>query len=186
MILCRLRKRAGGLVIFLLAFASATAFAQAADAVTRMEMWTAIVSTVGGGVVLGAGLLAWILGRDREQTREGVELVIRSNERLADQIEKAMAALTHHDENPYAHPIGSATRLAPLTVSIGELDTKVDVLAEKLDRLIWDHDRIQSAEGDVCSALRELRNRDPKDSPHPRRGGDPHGFDGTALRGKKK
>ena len=185
MIFCRLRQKAGGLVIFFLAFGSATALAQAADVITRMEMWTAIVSTVGGGIVLGAGLLAWILSRDREQTREGVDLVIRSNERLADQIEKAMVALVHHDENPYAHPIGSATRLAPLEASIGAMDTKVDALTEKLDRLIWEHNSIQATEGDVCAALRELRHRDPKDSPHPRRQSDPVGFDGTGLRGKK-
>jgi len=64
------------------------------------------------------------------------------------------------------------------------IETKVDEIGLKLHDLIRDHNRIQSQEGDICTALADLRRRDPKDSPHQRRAGD-SADDYTPLRGKQ-
>ena len=177
----RLHFRAPVILSALMLLGASALGAQATQAVTRSEMEAFVFAMIGtaAAVVFGSFwvLMNALVGRVERSLSASVT-------RLEGAVATATAALATHDESPHAHPVGSAARLLPLTSSIDALDVKVDALTEKLDKLIWDHDRIQATEGEVCNALRELRHRDPKDSPHPRRGSDPSEFDGTRLRGR--
>jgi hypothetical protein len=65
------------------------------------------------------------------------------------------------------------------------IEAKLGDVFISLHDLIRDHNRIQATEGSICTALSELRKRDPADSPNPRRLSDPDGTDFRAgYRGK--
>jgi flagellar biosynthesis/type III secretory pathway M-ring protein FliF/YscJ len=130
-----------------------------------------------GAAVATSIAATWVLmaGYERRQDARHAETM------------KALATaanrLQMHDADPAAHFAAGEHNHRPMNEQADRLETKVDQIGLDLHDLIRDHKRIQETEGSVCDALAELRRRDPKDSPHPRRKDDSRD-DYTALRGK--
>jgi hypothetical protein len=102
---------------------------------------------------------------------------------MKDSLGKVAAALASHDTNPFAHGPASEHNHGPMNAQMDRIEAQGEATAKLLNDLIRDHNRIQEEESAICSALAELRKRDPADSPKPRRAGD-SGTDYTPLRGR--
>ena len=166
----RLRLRAGLYLSALLAFVGVSLAAQATQTVTRSEMEAFVYSTmaVAGLATLGggAGVIAWILARDRSLQREHLAQIITAISELATGLNRAVRALEQHDDDPYAHRAASEHNHGPM-------DKKLDALDRKVDAILLD------CEGRACSG------RDPSASPSRRRATDPDGADHTPERGSR-
>lgn len=144
---------------------------------TWPEISLAIWLRYGAAVATSIGA-TWVLlaGYERRQDARHAETM------------KALAVaadkLRMHDEAPGAHLAASQHNHGPMNEQSDRIEGKVDDISLRLHDLIRDHNRIQEQEGEVCHALAELRRRDPKDSPKPRRKDD-SGDDYTPLGGKK-
>lgn len=179
----KMRVRAGLYMSILLTFTgcavTAHAQQQVAAGITHAEMRAFVYSTlaIAGLAVVGgvAGILAWVLARDRDLQRQAQRETISRLEaaliEIAAGLGKAIRALEDHNDSPYAHPSASEHNHAPM-------NAQMDAIEGKLDQLIEEHREINAG----CY-LQSHRN--PKDSPHPKREGDPAGFDGRPLRGNK-
>jgi len=178
-VIVTLRQRAGAVMLGLAAFLSLTAAAQGVAYVTREEMrefvWTAIASVGLGAILIGAGLIAWIMQRDRSLQQASIDLVVAATDRLTDKIELAIGMLARHNEDPLAHTAASEHNHGPM-------NAQIDRIEEKLDSLIMEHRVIRGAEDEVCAALRDLRRRNPAEPPKVKRADD-SGDDYTPLRG---
>lgn len=170
----RLRRRAGAVLLGLGAFVSLTAAAQLPVYVTRDDMqayvWTVLASVAVGTVLVGAGLLAWIMQRDRSLQQASIDLVIAATERLAVQIESAVGALAAHNADPLSHRAASEHNHGPMMEQTSRIE-------EKLDSLILEHRVIRGQEDEVCSALKALRTQ-------AKRATDPADVDVERLRGR--
>lgn len=166
----RLRLRAGLYLSVLLAFAGVSLAAQATQAVTRSEMEAFVYSTLAVAALAtltgGAGILAWILARDRSLQREHLAQIITAISELETGLNGAIKALATHDDDPYAHRAASEHNHGPM-------DKKLDALDRKVDAILLD------CEGRACSG------RDPSASPSRRRATDPDGADHTPERGSR-
>lgn len=164
----RLRLRTPVYVSACLLLAGLTLGAQGTQAVTRSEMESFVLMTIGGaGAVMFAAfwiLLNALVGRI-ERT------LTKSISELSENQARGFDALRWHDESPHAHRTASEHNHAPMEAQMNEIE-------QKLDRLIREHELINAG----CPI--EAR-RDPADSPHPRRDGDPEAFDGRGLRGRQ-
>lgn len=166
----RLRLRAGLYLSVLLAFAGVSLAAQATQAVTRSEMEAFVYSTLAVAALAtltgGAGILAWILARDRSLQREHLAQIITAISELETGLNGAIKALATHDDDPYAHRAASEHNHCPMDKKLDELDRKVDAI-------------LLDCEGRACSG------RDPSASPSRRRATDPDGADHTPERGSR-
>lgn len=175
-----MRQRAGAVLLGLAAFLSLTAAAQGVAFVTREEMrefvWVSIASVGIGAILIGAGLIAWIMQRDRSLQQASIDLVIAATDRLADQIEAAIGALARHNEDPRAHTAASEHNHAPMNKQTARIE-------EKLDQLLMEHRIIRGSEDEVCALVRMMAKRVPNESQKPKRASD-SGDDYTPLRGK--
>lgn len=180
MILCRLRSR---ISIFVSAFLMLGAVALAVDASpatephpTWPEISLAIWLRYGAAVATSIGA-TWVLlaGYERRQDARHTE-AMRAIATAADQ-------LRLHNEDKAAHPAASHYNHEPMNEQADRIESKVEAIGLVLHDLKRDHDRIQCEEGEICTALAELRKRNPADSPRTRRDVDPPGFDGRPLRG---
>jgi len=180
MILCRLRARvpvylSAGLMLLAVSLA-VDAAPDATPPLTWSEISLAIWVRYGAAVATSIAA-TWVLmaGYERRQDARHAETM------------KALATaadrLRLHNEDEGAHLAASRHNHGPMNEQADRLETKVDQIGLDLHDLIRDHKRIQETEGSVCEALHELRQRDPKASPHPRRKTD-SGTDYTPLRGK--
>jgi len=117
----RLRRRARVVLAVLAALSCAPVAGQVVRDVVGIEVkwyvWAAILTTVGSGVLLGAGFFAWILSRDREQTHALVGLSTKATDRLADRMEEALLHLAAHNEDKAAH----SAALSEIRVSLATL-----------------------------------------------------------------
>lgn len=163
----RIHQRAGAILLGLLAFVSLTGAAQTVAYVTRSEMegyvWGVLLSAGVGTVLIGAGLLAWIMSRDRALQQSSIDLVIAATERLADQIENAVGMLAAHNGDALAHTAASEHNHAPILAQLDRIETQGQTTAAALHDLRRDHDRINA----MCA-----QRRDPEDSPYPKRASD--------------
>ena len=162
---------------------SLTAVAQAVkvDYVTVGEMHRFVVTSFlgGAGTILGGLAIVYAMV-DKAKTGEMRTLIQANADQVAanaKQIAELLDLFGKHHLDPDAHPAGSRARIDPINL-------KLDVLTEKLTTLAAQYEAIQGQESGICAALADLRRRDPKDSPHPRRAGD-SGDDYTPLRGPK-
>ena len=178
----RLRAR---VPVYLSAFLMLVAVAMAVDAApdtgqhpTWPEISLAIWLRYGAAVATSIGA-TWVLlaGYERRQDARHAETMKA--------LSVAADRLRQHNEEPTAHNVASRHNHGPMNEQTQRIEEKVDALSLNLHDLIRDHNRIQSQEGEICTALESLRRRDPKDSPHPRRADD-SGDDYTPLRGKRK
>ena len=169
MILRRLRTRAGLYLSGLLVFCGLSLAAQATQPVTRSEMESFVYSTLAVAALAtltgGAGILAWILARDRSLQREHLAQIITEISELATGLNRAVRALEQHDDDPYAHRAASEHNHCPIDKKLDELDRKVDAI-------------LLDCEGRACSG------RDPAASPYRRRRTDEAESDHTGERGK--
>lgn len=161
----RIRLRTPVYVSACLLLAGLTLGAQGTQAVTRPEMESFVLMTIGGaGAVMFAAfwiLLNALVGRI-ERT------LTKSISEIADNQARGFNALRWHDESPHAHRAASEHNHAPM-------ERKMDHLAERFDALV-----------EECRIGRcAVGHRDPANSPHPRREGDPEEFDGRGLRGRQ-
>lgn len=158
------------MILFVGVAMTAHAQQQVAAGITHAEMRAFVYSAlaIAGLAVVGgvAGVLAWILARDRDLQRENMSRLEHALSEIGAGLHDAIRALDAHNSSPYAHGPASEHNHGPMN------DTS-DRIEGKLDRLIEDCLRHR------CG----LAPRNPKDSPHPRREGD-SGADYTALRGK--
>ena len=165
----RLRTRAGLYLSGLLVFCGLSLAAQATQPVTRSEMESFVYSTLAVAALAtltgGAGILAWILARDRSLQREHLAQIITAISELATGLNRAVRALEQHDDDPYAHRAASEHNHGPM-------DKKLDALDRKVDAILLD------CEGRACSG------RDPAASPYRRRRTDEAESDHTGERGK--
>jgi len=168
-ILRRLRTRAGLYLSGLLVFCGLSLVAQATQTVTRSEMEAFVYSTLAVAALAtltgGAGILAWILARDRSLQREHLSQIITEISELASGLNGEIKALATHDDDPYAHRAASEHNHGPM-------DKKLDALDRKVDAILLD------CEGRACSG------RDPAASPYRRRRTDEAESDHTGERGK--
>jgi len=180
-ILCRLRAR---VPVILSALIMLCAVALAVDASpttqgapTWPEISLAIWLRYGAAVATSIGA-TWVLlaGYERRQDARHAETM------------KALATaadrLRQHNEEPTAHQAAGEHNHRPMNEQSDRIETKVDQLCLDLHDLIRDHNRIQDTEGSICTALAELRKRNPADSPNPRRKSD-SGEDYRPLRGRQ-
>jgi len=169
-VIVRLRLRAGLYLSALLAFVGVSLAAQATQAVTRSEMEAFVYSTLAVAALAtltgGAGIIAWILARDRSLQREHLSQIITAISELATGLNRAVKALETHDEDPYAHGPASEHNHGPMDKKLDELDRKVDAI-------------LLDCEGRACA------HRDPSVSPYRRRQTDPDGADHTPERGQR-
>lgn len=178
----RLHARAGQvLVLGTVLILTLTAAAQAAKVsyVTTEEMHRFVVVTFlsGAGVVLGglAVVFSMVSGaRDKE-----MRAAIAANTKAVADLAEMFRA---HHLDADAHPAGSRARIDPINEKLDELREKQEEIHLNLTALVAEHHQIRKSEDALC---RVLANRDPKASPHPKRGDDPPDFDGRGLRGKK-
>jgi hypothetical protein len=183
-ILRRLHARAGQIIVLgTVLILTLTAAAQAAKTqyVTTEEMHRFVVVTFlsGAGVVLGglAVVFSMVTRYRDSEMHAAIEANAATVQSNAEQISELIKMMENHHVDPFAHPIGSATRIDPI-------NRKLDALTEKLNTLIGQHDAIQGQEHGICEALAELRHRNPADSPYPKRKDDSRD-DYTPLRGPK-
>ena len=169
MILRRLRTRAGLYLSGLLVFCGLSLAAQATQPVTRSEMESFVYSTLAVAALAtltgGAGILAWILARDRSLQREHLAQIITAISELSTGLNRAVRALEQHDDDPYAHRAASEHNHGPMYKKLDALDRKVDAI-------------LLDCEGRACSG------RDPAASPYRRRRTDEAESDHTGERGK--
>ena len=177
----RLRARAA---VFFSGFLMLCAVALAVDAnqaapaaPTWPEISLAIWLRYGAAVATSIGA-TWVLlnGYERRQDARHAE-TMRALATAADR-------LRQHNEEPTAHDAASRHNHDPMNEQANRIEAKVTQIGLDLHDLKRDHDRIQSEEGSICAALAEMRRRDPKDSPKPKRASD-SGDDYTPLRGKQ-
>jgi hypothetical protein len=177
----QVRARAGAILMGIAACISLTAAAQLPVYVTpadmRVYVWTVLASVAVGTVLVGAGLLAWIMRRDRTLQQSSIDLVIAATERLAGQIEAAIDALERHNADPFSHTAAAEHHHEPMTDQTQRIE-------EKLDALLIEHRIIHGLAGRGCVALQVLQERDPMDSQKPHRADDV-GDDYRALRGRQ-
>ena len=143
---------------------------------TWPEISLAIWLRYGAAVATSIGA-TWVLLAGYERRQDA-----RHNETMR-ALATAADRLRQHNEEPTAHQAAGEHNPRPMNEQSDRIETKVDQLSLDLHDLIRDHNRIQSTEGSICTALEELRRRDPKDSPKPKRATD-SGTDYTPLRGK--
>lgn len=185
----RLHARAGQvLVLGAVLILTLTAAAQAAKVsyVTTEEMHRFVVTTflAGAGVVLsGLAIVFSVVTRYRDaEMHTAIAANAEAVQANAEQISELIKMMENHHVDPFAHPAGSANRIDPIKAALGTMN-------DKLTTLVAQHEAIQEQEGGICAALASVRQiaerRDPKASPHPKRGDDPAGFDGRELRGRQ-
>lgn len=166
----RLRLRAGLYLSALLVCAGAGLAAQATQPVTRSEMESFVYAQLAVSAVAvlggGAGILAWILARDRSLQREHLARILAEISGIGSRLDKALTALEAHDQSPYAHRAASEHNHAPLEERLDELDHKIDQI-------------LRDCETRVCNP------RDPMASDRVKRSSDPEGFDGRPERGRR-
>jgi hypothetical protein len=161
-VIVRLRTRAGLYLSGLLLFCGLSLAAQATQPVTRSEMESFVYSTLAVAALAtltgGAGIIAWILARDRSLQREHLAQIITAISELATGLNGAIRALKEHDSDPDAH--GAAQRIghAPILKRLDEIDGRLDGF---------------------------FVPRDPSDSPVRRRHSDPAGEDHAGERGSR-
>ena len=137
---------------------------------TWPEISLAIWLRYGAAVATSIGA-TWVLlaGYERRQDARHAETM------------KALAVaadrLRQHNEEPTAHDAASRHNHDPMNEQSDRIEAKVTQIGLDLHDLKRDHDRIQNEEGSICTALAELRKRNPADSPNPRRADDPPGSD---------
>lgn len=184
----RMRRSAPWLIItglYLLGVTLALYAAGPSDPLTRDEMKSFVYEAIAtsGVLVIGvaAGLLAWILARDREINGRRLDQIAQGLSDIASGMQatmsRALEALEAHNGNPLAHTAASEH-------SHGPMNSHLEAVEKKLDQLLLEHRVIRGSEDEVCAMIRSLRTRSPKDSPNPKREEDPDGFDGRTLRGK--
>ena len=165
----RLRCRAGLYLSGIILFVGVALAAQATQPVTRSEMEAFVYSqlAIAGLAVLtgGAGVLAWILARDRTLQREAQAQIITAISELAQGLNRAIRALEDHNDSKYAHAAASEHNHEPLVERIDEIDHKVDAI-------------LRDCEARACGP------RDPMRSERVRRASDPLDFDGRPERGR--
>lgn len=174
MILCRLRARVPVYLSALLMLFAVALAVDAQPATTAPPTWPEISLAIwlryGAAVATSIGA-TWVLlaGYEKRQDARHAETM------------KALAVaadrLRQHNEEPTAHQAAGEHNHRPMNEQSDRIESKVDALGLDLHDLLRDHNRIQATEGSICTALAELRRRDPQDSPHPRRAGDPPGSD---------
>ena len=180
----RIRRTAPWIIVAGLYMLGVTLALYAADPspITRDEMKSFVYEALAtsGVIVIGvaAGLLAWILARDREINGRRLDQIAQGLSDIATgmqaSLSRAIEALEAHNGNPLAHTAASEHNHGPM-------NGKLDAVEEKLDSLIAEHRLIRDTERCLMTSMR----RDPSDSPHPRRVDDPPGFDGTKHRGRQ-
>lgn len=176
----RLRARAALHLAVVLFFGGWSLTAMATQAVLRSQMESFVywVFGVGAFALLGAGgaFVSHLMTR-----------MERSMDTAISRLEKAVEItgndLLAHNNAPLAHVAASEHNHGPMTRQSDRIEEKVDELTRVLHDLVRDHNRIQGQEGEICSALAELRRRNPADS-NPKRKDD-SGPDYTPLRGKE-
>jgi len=179
-ILCRLR-RSAALTISLGFFLSGWALtATATTPVLESHMREFVYWTFGVGAFALLGAAGAFTSHLMSRMEKSIDASIS---RLEKQVEALGMDLIGHNASPLAHQAAGEHNHKPMNDQAGRIEEKVNEISRRLHDLIRDHNRIQEQEGEVCHALAELRRRDPKDSPHPRRKDD-SGTDYTPLRGK--
>lgn len=139
MILRRLRARVPIILACGLLFAGA---ALATTPVTRSQMESFVYSTMAAvitaAVLFGAGIIAWILARDRDL--QGARF-----DSLTAEVRAAIAALSVHNGDPLAHTAASEHNHAPMNAQLDRIEQRGDETAAELHDLKRDHERINAA-----------------------------------------
>lgn len=171
----RLRLRAGIYISAAMMLAGISLVAQAAQAVTRSEMESFVLATIGvAGVVVFSAF--WVLLNTINGRSE--RALLGSVTRLELAVEKLLIAMDAHNNNPMAHTAASEHNHGPM-------NKKMDAIEEKLDQLLMEHRVIRGSEDEVCALVRSMAKRNPSESPKPKRKTDSKD-DYTALRGQEE
>ena len=187
-----MRRSAPWLIItglYLLGVTLALYAAGPSDPLTRDEMKSFVYEAIAtsGVLVIGvaAGLLAWILARDREINGRRLDQIAQDISDIASglhaSMSRAIEALEAHNNSPFAHGPASEHNHQPLIA-------KVDKMEAEIERVDLDLDKLKNAMEEFIRFCKShqcaLGQRNPKDSPKPKRSTD-SGADYTALRGKE-
>lgn len=163
MILVRLRARAGLYLASILAFVGVSLAAQATQPVTRSEMESFVYSTLAVAALAtltgGAGIIAWILARDRSLQREHLAQIITAISELATGLNGAIRALKEHDSDPDAH--GPAQRVGHAPI-LQRLDA-IDALGRAISDLVAKESRLYDEVGRLREEIEEMAGRSPRD-----------------------
>lgn len=146
MILRRLRARVPVICAIGLLFAGA---ALATTPVTRSEMESFVYRTMAGtiatAVLLGAGVIAWLLARDRDIQGARFVDVKETVNRMIDKLDESLILLQTHNASPVAHREAAEHNHAPMNAQLDRIEARGDATATELHDLKRDHDRINSA-----------------------------------------
>jgi hypothetical protein len=164
-ILVRLRTRAGLYLSGLLVFCGLSLAAQATQPVTRSEMESFVYSTLAVAALAtltgGAGILAWILARDRDLQREHLSQIITAISELASGLNGAIKALEAHNDDEYAHGPAQKRGHEPI---LQRLDA-VDALGRAISDLVAKESRLYDEVGRLREQIEALAGgRDPMKS----------------------
>jgi hypothetical protein len=91
-------------------------------------------------------------------------------------VDRLIATMQQHHEDPLAHPAGSANRINPVMERLGEIEGRLDKTHELLVMLHSEHRIIQRQESEICALIHKRR------AEAKRRETDPPGFNGEPLR----
>jgi hypothetical protein len=188
-IIRRLRARAALYLAICLFLGGWSLTAMATQPVLESHMKEFVYWTFGVGAFALLGAAGAFVSHLMARMEKSIDASIA---RLEKTVEILGNDLIGHNASPFAHTAAGEHNHGPMNEQSNRIEGKVEgvssqvrELAIDLHDLKRDHDRVQSEEGSICTALAELRKRDPKDSPKPRRASD-SGTDYTPLRGKNQ
>lgn len=169
MILRRLRARVPLLCAIGLLFAGA---ALATTPITRSEMesfvYRTMASVISLAVLIGSGVIAWLLARDRDIAAARFTDVKETVNRMVDKLDESLILLQTHDASEFSHLAAAKHNHAPMNARLDRIEFQGATTASALHDLRRDHDRING--GGVCQ-------RNPLDSPYPKRASDRDNID---------
>lgn len=139
----RLRRRVPVICALGLLFAGA---ALATTPVTQSQMESFVFRTmatvVATALLLGAGVIAWLLARDRDINAQRFNDVKETVNRMVDKLDESLILLQTHDASEFAHQPASKHNHGPMYAQMDRIETRVDETALVLHDLKKDHDRI--------------------------------------------
>ena len=143
------------MISFGLLLTGVTLTATATTPVTRSQMESFVYVVVAGA---GACLVAafWVL-------------MLTITGRTERAVERIVAALEAHHEDPLAHPAGSANRINPVMERLDLIEQRLEKTHDVLVELHAEHRVIRATEDEVCTLIRARADA--------RRKTDPDGFD---------
>lgn len=147
MIIKRLRARVPLLLALMLLAGAGTVLATVPITQSQMEsfVYRTMAGTIATAVLLGSGVIAWLLARDRDIAAARFTDVKDTVDRMIDKLDESLILLQTHDASPLSHRAASEHNHAPMNAQLDRIEFQGATTAAQLHDLKRDHDRINSA-----------------------------------------